>query len=128
MKLKKTAILLVNLGSPDSPNPFSVFKYLTEFLTDKRVIDFPFFKRQALVRGIIVPSRFQNTAKSYSSVWSSKGGPLLQHSYLLKEALQKKMPQVIIEIAMRYQKPSIAKALESLKKQNLDEIIVLPLY
>ncbi|NCF70623.1 MAG: ferrochelatase [Chlamydiales bacterium] len=129
MHSKKTAVLLVNLGSPDSPEPFSVFKYLNEFLTDKRVIDFSFLKRQALVRGLIVPLRFLNTTKTYQAIWK-KGdlAPLLNYTFQLKERLSAALPSVSIEVAMRYQAPSIKKALEKLKRQSLDEIIVVPLY
>lgn len=129
MHSKKTAVLLVNLGSPKSPEPFSVFKYLNEFLTDKRVIDFPFLKRQALVRGLIVPLRFLNTTKTYQAIWK-KGtpAPLLKYSFKLKERLSEVLPSVSVEVAMRYQPPSIKKALEKLKKQALDELIIIPLY
>lgn len=66
--IKKTGILLVNLGTPDSPNNGDVYKYLIEFLTDARVIDFPWLSRQLLVRSIIVPTRYKNSAKTYRSL------------------------------------------------------------
>ncbi len=128
-KSKQIGLLLVNLGTPDSPKPKDVYRYLIEFLTDSRVIDLSWLRRQLLVRGIIVPARYKQSAKSYQAIWTSEGSPLLFYSQRVKDLLQKALPaNYSVEIAMRYQNPSIASGLESLMKKNLDELIVLPLF
>lgn len=119
-------LLLVNLGTPLSSSKWDVFKYLLEFLTDGRVIDIPWLKRQILVRGIIVPSRFRESANNYKAVWTEKGSPLLFHSQNLAEKVQKELGNVKVELAMRYQVPSIESALNRLK--GVQELVVLPLF
>ncbi len=122
-------VLLVNLGTPDSPSPKDVRRYLIEFLTDERVIDLPWLKRQFLVRWVIVPKRYQNSARSYSEIWTKEGSPLMIHGNRVKKALQDELGgDFIVELAMRYQNPSIAVGLESLRKQNLDQLIIIPLF
>ena len=73
----KKAVLLINLGTPDSPTVSAVGKYLKEFLNDSRVIDFPYLKRKLLVNGIIVPFRKRSSTKIYKELWDDKGSPLL---------------------------------------------------
>lgn len=125
----KTGILLVNLGTPDSPKPKDVFRYLIEFLTDGRVIDLPWLKRQLLVRGIIVPFRYKNSAKSYQAIWTEKGSPLMVHGIKVQNDLQKALgSEYIVELAMRYQNPSIESALLRLQDANVSKIVVLPLF
>lgn len=120
-------LLFVNLGTPDSPRPYDVFKYLNEFLTDKRVIDFPWLQRQLLVRGLIVPTRFLTSAKSYRAIWTNKGSPLRVHTEEAAAKLQDKLGEEWqVEVAMRYQNPSIEAVLEKLK--GCSEIVVLPLF
>lgn len=123
-------ILLVNLGTPKSPKPSDVYTYLLEFLTDNRVIDYPWLSRQLLVRGIIVPFRYKKSAKTYQAIWDPvKGSPLMYHSVALFEKIKKRLPQgYVASLAMRYQEPSIQKGLEALKAQNCKKIIVFPLY
>jgi protoporphyrin/coproporphyrin ferrochelatase len=125
-----TGVLLINLGTPKSPKPGDVFKYLNEFLTDGRVIDFPWLPRQLLVRGIIVPFRYRNSARTYQQIWDSeKGSPLMYHSLGLLEKVRQRVPEnYVVELAMRYQEPSIAHALEQLRAKKVREIIVFPLY
>lgn len=126
---KRIGILLVNLGTPDSPAFGDVWKYLIEFLTDWRVIDYPWLKRQLLVRGIIVPFRTRNSARSYKAIWTKEGSPLLTHSKNAAVALQKRLGEdFCVELAMRYQSPSIEKGLNALQGQGVDEIVVLPLF
>lgn len=125
----RTGILLINLGTPDSPKPRDVYRYLIEFLTDWRVIDFSWLKRQLLVRGIIVPFRYKNSARSYAHIWTEEGSPLLVWGKKAQHALQDSLGEnYIVELAMRYQNPSIEKGLLSLKKQGVDKIIILPLF
>jgi len=132
----KTGVLLINLGTPDNPYKPAVRRYLNEFLTDGRVIDYPWLSRQLLVRGIIIPLRVANSSKAYQEIWDrERGSPLLRHTTELAEAVQSLLDKeetpeqkYIIEMAMRYQRPSIIKALENLKEQHLHEIIVFPLF
>lgn len=121
------ALLLVNLGTPDSPQPKDVFRYLIEFLTDGRVIDIPWLKRQLLVRGIIVPTRYKESSRNYQAVWTEEGSPLMIHTLALKNKVEKLVdPDTTVAIAMRYQNPSLEKELEKLK--NSDEITIVPLF
>ncbi len=125
----KTGVLLVNLGTPDSYKPKDVFKYLIEFLTDPRVIDLPYLKRQVLVRSIIAPLRSFSSAKSYEKIWTSDGSPLLVYGKtvcrLLGEALG---DEFVVKLAMRYQNPSIEFALKDLESKNISKLIILPLF
>jgi ferrochelatase len=124
-----TGVLLVNLGTPNSSSPKDVRRYLTEFLTDGRVIDLPFLQRHLLVKGVIVPKRAKTSAASYANIWQANGSPLLFHTDNLKKALQDKLGKSYhVEIAMRYQKPSIQTALETLQHSHIDELIILPLF
>ncbi len=126
---KKSGILLVNLGTPDSPHPKDVWRYLIQFLTDRRVIDVPFMTRQLLVRGLIVPLRYRNSAKSYAHIWTGEGSPLLVYGKRIATLLQKKLGEsFVVKLAMRYQNPSIEKGLAELRAADVSEIIVLPLF
>jgi len=120
-------ILLINLGSPESPKVKDVKKYLTEFLTDKYVIDMPYLLRQFLVRGIIIPSRVKNSAKLYESIWTDEGSPLIVHSKNLTDKVRSKTENHVA-LAMRYGNPSIKDAVLELTTKGVDEITVLPLY
>ena len=125
----KKAILIINLGTPDSPATPKVGKYLTQFLNDRRVIDINAIGRFLLVNLIIVPFRSARSAKLYKEIWTEKGSPLLIHSLDLQKKLQQQMgEEYIVELGMRYQTPSIGAALERLRKQKPSSITVLPLY
>ncbi len=127
--MSKQAILLVNVGTPDSPSPGKVGKYLTQFLNDKRVIDIPAILRFILVNLIIVPFRSFKSAKLYSHIWTKEGSPLLLHSNDFKTKLQKELgDQFLVEIAMRYQSPSIKSALEKIRQQRPEKIHIVPMY
>lgn len=127
--MSKQAILLINLGTPDDPTPGKVRKYLTQFLNDKRVIDINPIGRFILVNMIIVPFRSFRSSKLYQAIWSKEGSPLLLHSVDLKDKLQKAVQaDVHVELAMRYQTPSIKTALENIRKKNPDKIHIIPLY
>lgn len=91
MKNDKTAILLVNVGTPDNPSNKAVRKFLSQFLNDKRVIDLPFLLRKFLINLIIVPFRTSKSAKLYQKLWTKNGSPLLYHSQSLKDKLQSKL-------------------------------------
>lgn len=128
-------VLLVNLGTPDSPKTSDVRTYLNEFLTDGRVIDIPWLPRQVLVRGIISPFRAGNSAKSYKAIWSPKGSPLKyiseQQTEQLQEALNAHNTETVqfeVELAMRYQNPDIATALDKLRRKNASRYIIIPMF
>lgn len=129
---KKIGVLLIQLGTPDSPNNSDVRRYLKEFLMDPRVIDIPFFSRLLLVRGIIVPFRTPKSAKIYKELWELGNGksPLLTHTLEVQRLLQKRFESedVTIEMAMRYQNPSMESVLERMRKANYEQIIILPLF
>tara|TARA_B100001996_G_scaffold46191_1_gene33274 strand:+ start:402 stop:1400 length:999 start_codon:yes stop_codon:yes gene_type:complete len=125
----KRALLIVNLGTPNKPTYFSVFNYLRQFLMDKRVININPILRFILVYFIICPSRSFSSTKVYKKLWSNEtGSPLLHNTKKLAEKLQSKLPEYIVEYAMRYQNPSIENILNKLLIQNPDEIIILPLF
>ncbi|MFD2201524.1 ferrochelatase [Shivajiella indica] len=126
----KTGVLLVNLGTPDSTATGDVRKYLREFLMDGRVIDFPFIPRWMLVNLIIAPFRAPKSANEYRKLWTDRGSPLLFHTEDLRDKLVQKldMERYQVEIAMRYQSPSIEEGLKKLNKSNVKKIIVLPLF
>jgi len=125
----RTAVLLINLGTPDNPSTPAVRRYLSEFLNDRRVIDISAIGRFFLVNFLIVPFRSSRSAKLYKHIWSEKGSPLLYHSIDLKKKLQAKLgDDFFVELAMRYQSPDIKSALENIRKQKPRRIIVFPLY
>jgi ferrochelatase len=127
--MNKKGVLLVNLGTPDSPSVADVRKYLNEFLMDKRVIDINPVSRALLVRGLIVPFRAPKSAKLYKKIWTEKGSPLLYHSIRQAELLQQRLGnEYQVEMAMRYQIPSISSALLRLKAENVKTIRVIPLF
>ncbi|MBC7914294.1 MAG: ferrochelatase [Pyrinomonadaceae bacterium] len=127
--MRKKGVLLVNLGTPDSPSVPDVRKYLNEFLMDERVIDINPINRALLVKGIIVPFRGPKSAKIYKEVWTENGSPLLYYSVKAKDLLQEKLgKEYSVELAMRYQSPSIESALQRLKDQQVESILVIPLF
>ena len=110
--MAKTAVLLINLGTPDDLSAKSVRRYLREFLNDPRVIDLPVFLRWPLVNLFIVPFRYKKTTAAYAKIWESDGSPLLIHTKKIAARLTEEVDQHYqIEIAMRYGKPSIKESL-----------------
>jgi ferrochelatase len=129
MLKKRTGVLLVNLGSPDSPTVPAVYRYLTEFLNDPRVIDIPSLGRWILVNLIIIPFRVFNSARIYRMLWTPEGSPLIINGYRLKEAVQEKLGDTAkVYLAMRYGKPSIRAVLAEMEKEHFHKIIILPLF
>lgn len=125
----KKGVLLVNLGTPDSPEVADVRKYLDQFLMDERVIDVNAFKRTLLVKGIIVPFRSPKTSKLYKEIWDGNGSPLLYYSKIQANMLQEKLgDDYHVELAMRYQNPSILSALEKMKAGLVESIKVIPMF
>jgi protoporphyrin/coproporphyrin ferrochelatase len=135
MKLK-TAVLLVNLGTPDSPSVKDVRKYLFEFLNDPRVIDIPAIARFFLVNLIIVPFRAPKSAKIYQELWAHngipdgrQGSPILFYGKSVQEKLQQSLGgNFDVYLAMRYKNPSIDDVLADIYKKNCEKIIVVPLF
>ncbi len=128
-KSSKKAIVLMNLGSPDSTKTKDVAKYLREFLMDERVIDIPYLARLLLIKGIIVPFRAPKSAHAYQSIWTGEGSPLIVLTAQLQRAVQPhfNMP---VEVAMRYGNPTPQMAYENILKQlpDVEEVILFPLY
>lgn len=120
-------VLLVNLGSPDSPTPKDVKPYLDEFLMDERVIDTPKWLRNIIVRGIILQTRPKKSAEAYSKIWWEEGSPLIVISerFAQKVQQQTKMP---VALGMRYGSMSIKKGLQELQDKGVDEALLVPLY
>lgn len=130
MMKKKTAILLVNLGSPDSPKPRDVYRYLTEFLNDPRVIDLPWLARKLLVNCIIVPFRHRKSARVYEQLWTPEGSPLIATGRKLGARVQERFDEghQRVFLAMRYQNPSMNRILEEVRLWGPDQIILIPLF
>jgi ferrochelatase len=125
----RTGVLLVNLGTPDSPSVPDVRKYLREFLMDARVIDIPFLSRFFLVNMIIAPFRAPKSAKIYQELWTEKGSPLKIYGFEVAGLLQQSLgSEYLVVLGMRYQNPSIESALAQLKDKGLENIIVVPLF
>ena len=120
------AVLLVNLGSPDSPKVGDVRRYLNEFLMDGRVIDVAWPLRRLIV-GFILINRPKESAHAYSTVWTKEGSPLVVTSQHVQKRLQAKL-SVPVELAMRYQNPSIPAAVKRLAEQGITEVLLIPLF
>lgn len=123
----QNGLLLINIGSPSSPDTSAVRRYLHTFLSDKRVIDLPAPLRYLLLYAFILPFRPRRSAHAYQAIWTSEGSPLIQHSQALCKKLQARLGDGHnVVLGMRYSQPSIADALEQLK--DCAHITVLPLY
>ena len=120
-------VLLINLGSPDSPTKKDVKTYLDEFLMDERVLDVAYWKRYVLVKGIILNTRPKKSAAAYQKIWWDEGSPLVVLSERFQEKLQSKL-DVPVALGMRYGSMSIEKALEELSQKGVTDVYVLPLY
>ena len=123
----KKGVLLINLGTPDSPSVSDLRRYLRQFLSDPRVIDIPKLARFFLVNCLILPIRPKKSAKAYQSIWTDSGSPLLVHSIQIQETLQSELGKdVEVALAMRYGQPSIKQALSQLAFCN--HITIIPLF
>lgn len=126
---KKTGVVLMNLGSPDSTEVKDVRRYLKQFLMDERVIDVPFLARYILINGIIVPFRAPKSAEAYKTIWTKEGSPLVVLTKQLQAALQQQVT-VPVEVSMRYGNPTMKSAFDKLLNEHpdLDEVLAIPLY
>ena len=126
--MKKT-LLIINLGTPDSPSYWNVFKYLREFLSDEKVLDINPILRFLLVNFIICPFRSLSSSKTYKEIWHPEhGSPLLHNTKELSKVLSNKLPNIDVKYAMRYQSPSISSVIDNILLDNPDELIILPLF
>jgi ferrochelatase len=125
----KKGVLLVNLGTPDAPSRGAVYRYLKQFLLDPRVIDYSWLPRNLLVRGIIAPFRSGSSAKLYQQLWTEEGSPLKFYGERVAAGVQQTLDdEYVVELAMRYQSPSIPSAIDRLLAQKVSEIIVFPMF
>ncbi|WP_114663037.1 ferrochelatase [Polynucleobacter necessarius] len=133
LRAPKTAVLLLNLGTPSAPTAKAVRSYLKEFLSDPRVVEIPRFVWWFILNGIILPIRSSASAKKYASIWLPQlGSPLMHYSRLQAKELGEKFTNeghvVLVDLAMRYGKPSTQEVLEGLKAQGMERLLLLPLY
>lgn len=127
--MNKTAVVLINLGTPDSPSTKDVRKYLFQFLNDKRVIDIPWLLRKLLVNLIIVPFRAPKSAKLYQKLWTKDGSPLIIYGNKAKKLLQESLgDEYSVHLAMRYQNPGLPDVMEQVRLENPKKIICVPMY
>ncbi len=125
----KKGVLLVNLGTPDEPNWNGLRKYLSQFLTDRRVIDLPWLFRNMLFRGIVVPIRSTKVSKLYQRLWTEEGSPLKVYGKRVTAGVQEALGEdFVVELAMRYQNPSLESAIDKLVAAKVNEIIVFPMF
>jgi len=125
----KKGVLLVNLGTPDNPGRGAVYRYLKQFLMDRRVIDYPWLARTIIVKGIIAPFRSGSSSKLYKRLWTDEGSPLKVYGETVAAGVQEHLgDDYVVELAMRYQSPSIESAIDKLMAQQVSEIIVFPMF
>ncbi len=123
----KQGVLLVNLGSPDSPSVDDVRRYLREFLMDERVLDVPYAVRFAIVNFAILPSRPKESAEAYHKIWTQAGSPLVVTSRKVQIELERRL-NIPVELAMRYQNPSILEAVRRLQSRGVKELLLIPMF
>jgi ferrochelatase len=126
-----TAVVLVNLGTPDAPTPAAVRRYLGEFLSDRRVVSLPRALWWPVLHGAVLPLRAAKVAHKYASIWlpgPDGGSPLAVYTRRLARALQRELPGLRVVDAMRYGNPSLARVLDGLRDAGVRRALVLPLY
>lgn len=122
-------VLVVNLGTPDAPEPGPVKRYLAEFLSDRRVVEIPPIAWQPILRGIILNTRPKKSAHAYQQVWTEEGSPLAVITRQQAEAMQERLGAgVTVDWAMRYGTPSIPERLQALMDAGCERILLAPLY
>ena len=125
----RIGVLLVNLGTPEAPDPGSVRRYLKEFLSDPRVVEIPQLVWQPILRGIVLTTRPRRSARAYRQVWTEEGSPLAAITARQAKALAGAFgPDVIVDHAMRYGRPAIAGRIDALKAAGCERILIAPLY
>ncbi|MCF7529752.1 ferrochelatase [Neisseria lisongii] len=124
----QTAVLLLNLGTPDAPTAQAVKPYLKEFLSDHRVVELPKLLWQPILRGLVLTLRPKKSAHGYQKIWFDQGSPLAVYTERQTQALAAALPNIIVRHAMTYGNPSVADVLEDLKNQGVGKLLVIPLY
>ena len=125
----KVGVLLINLGTPNAPEPGAVRLYLKEFLSDPRVVEIPQLVWQPILRGIILTTRPKKSAHAYRQVWTDEGSPLAAITARQARALADAFgPEVIVDHAMRYGKPAIGDRIDALKEKGCERILIASLY
>lgn len=124
----RTAVLLLNLGTPDAPTAQAVKPYLRDFLSDQRVVELPKLLWQPILRGLILTLRPKKSAHAYEKIWFKEGSPLLVYTARQAEALGELLPDVTVRYAMTYGKPGVDDVLAELKSQGIGNLLVVPLY
>ena len=125
----RIGVLLVNLGTPDAPDPPAVKRYLKQFLSDRRVVEIPALLWQPILRGIILNTRPKKSAHAYSQVWSAEGSPLAAITAAQARALQARLGEgVLVRHAMRYGRPALGDEFAALRAAGCERILVAPLY
>lgn len=125
----KSGVLLINLGTPSAPAPKAVRCYLTEFLSDRRVVALPAYLWQPLLKFVILPIRARHSARLYQSIWLQEGSPLAVYTQRLAEKLQAGLADKYkVVFAMRYSNPNIETGLRELLAADVSSIVILPLY
>jgi ferrochelatase len=123
-----TALIAVNLGTPEAPTAAAVRRYLAEFLHDPRVVQLPRWIWYPLLHGLILPLRGPKAAHKYQQIWLAEGSPLAVYTHRLAQALQQRLPDWQVLDAMRYGKPALPARLRELRAQGVRRLVVLPLY
>jgi ferrochelatase len=127
--MSKRAVLLVNLGSPESTSVGDVRRYLREFLGDERVLDMPKVLRWLLLEGLILPRRPKRTAHAYKTVWTAEGSPLIRTSLSVQRKLTAALgPDLPVYLAMRYGRPAIAEVISKMAADGVTEVLLFPQY
>ena len=125
----RIGVLLINLGTPDAPEPGAVRRYLKEFLSDPRVVEIPPIVWQPILRGIILNSRPKKSAHAYRQVWMEEGSPLAVITRRQAAALSGAFgPDVLVDYAMRYGRPAIGEKIDALIAEGCTRILIAPLY
>jgi ferrochelatase len=125
----RIGVLLINLGTPDGPDPESVKRYLKQFLSDTRVVEIPPFVWQLILRGIILNTRPKKSSEAYTKIWTERGSPLADITARQAEAMVGRFGEkVVLDYAMRYGNPSIESRLAALMADGCDRILIAPMY
>jgi ferrochelatase len=130
LRPRRRAVVLVNIGSPDAPETGPVRRYLAEFLGDGRVLDVPWLVRQLILRLFILPFRPKKSAAAYRTVWTGEGSPLVALSRRQREGLARRLEGdgVSVHLAMRYGQPSFSQVIDELRRQRVEDILLVPMY